>query len=94
VYPVSVICEFSESGYGKRGNRFVMKVDVVGVIEDGDDVVEDVCGWGLPIHQSPRKGTYISNEKARIPSAIAVGGLRDFTKCTSLVLICVGNWPR
>ena len=28
--PVSVICEFSESGDGKRGNRFVMNVDVVG----------------------------------------------------------------
>jgi len=27
--PVSVICEFYESGDGKRGNRFVMQVDVV-----------------------------------------------------------------
>ena len=27
--PVSVICEFSESGDGKRGLRFVMKVGVV-----------------------------------------------------------------
>ena len=27
--PVSVICKFSESGDGKRGERFVMKVGVV-----------------------------------------------------------------